>query len=611
MNFKSLVNKNEINDSIYHILGLSLKSEYIYDVTKDLESLKEHFSNTKHVIYNDIDNIKLNNYLKESGIHYVLELVQSKEFYDFYKRRNVIFKGMNVSFFLSLVSDSKIFSFFFIKDIDLTFCLIQKYYNLAVWFPSLNIYIPLQVIDHEIHINMISEFVNTIFQSLVKINNIRNLKQIDNIKVLLAYNRPYHYFMAFLKSYFFMRGAGIIDNDIIYLKEKDFFKVEDDDIEEQVLSNEVSLNNYLLDNKCLILYPIKDFVNKKLTIDDYHRWVNEKSLIHNTRFPNITPDTFILWIGICAEKRNWLEMEDGAKAIIENFSKRKEKLCVILDGLTRQESIPRDAFINNVGNKDFDLVESILRRYPNISFINSVGFTAKEKIFLAQKVDFFVTNFLTDSMYVARFAKKLGVAYGANVATLKDHMHPKTFILPTRYVKDLRSDEGKNWSLVGYSIDPKLIASFCQKVEEGYEKVPAVKKMFTGEDFLVNIIDNNECYKIEPLKATPTYIGINEEFYGFSKVKNSAYSIEKNEKYHFRYEALSETSSRLYILAYIDGKRVFTEKVKPNSSKIVSFPNGANKFRLFIRLSGSDTVVFYNIFWNTSISSNCAWLSVR
>lgn len=593
-----------------NILGLkNLKSKnYLANILASHDSFVEYFCQPYFVSINkniddfsyifEGDDVFLNDVIDfiRNGIHYLY--ISGHCHYN-----NKIYEVVS-----SIVEDHKVF--LFIKDIKTSFifCLIQNHSNLAIWFPLKNIYISLYAHNDLIHQHIIPKFVSIIFKKA------KNFKDIvfnspPDPKIFLSYPRPFHFFVDLLPSYFSLKNQIYLnESNIIYLRESSFFILGD--VSDNIYETEDQLNKSIHGNNFYTIKPVRDLINRKFNDLYYSEWIVKKAIgsVEKNILQNIDENQFVLWLSICNEKRSWIESNLGVRKIIEAFSTRKSSIYIVLDGMTSPELEIKKDFVNNSALKEFELANCIIKDYPNIKFLNAVGYNSKEKIELANRTDFFIANFLTDSMYVARFCSKPGVGYGANKADYKTHRHPQTFIFPSKYVSDLEDDVKGNWSKTGFSIDPEDLIDFALSVESTYENRPPIAKIFDGKYFSLSESENST-YVIRSLSNKDTYVSIYEEMYSFSEARDTAYTIEKNEKYYFRYEADSIKNSQLIIIGYSNKERSFTERINPNGSKNFVFPDSVDKFRLVIKLLKDDIVFLSNIFWNTSKSANCIWYS--
>jgi hypothetical protein len=393
----------------------------------------------------------------------------------------------------------------------------------------------------------------------------------------------------------------------------DAFSESDPQVRDRVFENEDSLNRWLVDNKMSVFRAVNDFNERRDA--SYYQWVRSLSAkVSVPMLPTIQKKDFVLWLGICAEKRTWLEMPQGIEELISFYAKKKKKLTVILDGLTRSEFEERNKFISKKARKDFEFAEQITKKFPHVRFVNSVGFSAKEKISLAQEIDFFVTNFLTDSMYVARFAEKPGVAYGALGTDVSGLRHPRTYFLPYYCVRNVGKTKG-SWATADYSIEPQKLIDFCDKVDTGLKHYKPLKKLLSGDGFNLEYDSSEEVFKIKSKLTEPSFICLGEgsghKFYGLNTCTATAHAVEVGEKYLFRFEAFTNLGVRLFVIGYKNGKKVFTEYLPPHRQKYITFPKSVDKFRLFIRLAAGDELQFYDVFWSSKYISACTRFSIN
>jgi hypothetical protein len=281
--------------------------------------------------------------------------------------------------------------------------------------------------------------------------------------IINGYQRPYHYFYD--KAPFLCNLDPSIISGSKFLSVRDraflpasFFGGSDevivDDLSEYIDNREgfaIDVGHpYKFEGKI----RVNDFFDEK--IENIFR----SGCVKNETKKNGAP---VIWIGVCQEKRRWVEFHDAIRMLINIIIIDFPNVSFIFDGLTRPEYFDEIDFKNIARVKNDSLaVENVVNSFNGIDYVNLVGRTAKEKLAWAFKTDFFISNALTDSMWCSRFAMKSGVCFSSRSSeseVFRQHRHPVAHIFPFEYVHDL-GDEGENWSKMDFSIDPSLFVDF-------------------------------------------------------------------------------------------------------------------------------------------------------
>jgi hypothetical protein len=179
-------------------------------------------------------------------------------------------------------------------------------------------------------------------------------------------------------------------------------------------------------------------------------------------YQRISRERPIIWFGVQATKRSWLEQVDGISSIINKLRLRYRNLFVVFDGWTSPIT-PRKADEEPISS-DIAIVGEILRRCPGLPHILTVGWTSMEKLAVASQIDAFVTNYGTGSLHVARLMQKPGVGH---INTLMDkdfHIHYQTVCLSEGVVVDHAEDIGKRADAVSYSLDWRVIYDALEEI---------------------------------------------------------------------------------------------------------------------------------------------------
>lgn len=167
-------------------------------------------------------------------------------------------------------------------------------------------------------------------------------------------------------------------------------------------------------------------------------------------------DKKVIWFGILAGKRYWREQCEAIINIIGKLNNHATKYFFVFDGLTLSE------FDRNIrtGEQHRGIINKIIsqcRLCGNEYHILNTA-TALEKLFWASKVDFFLTDSATSSLYVSRIFGAPGVCHSQKKARIIGHTHKNAWFIPAEYVTDLAPND--EWIHSPYSIPVKLAVDF-------------------------------------------------------------------------------------------------------------------------------------------------------
>ena len=164
----------------------------------------------------------------------------------------------------------------------------------------------------------------------------------------------------------------------------------------------------------------------------------------------------ILWVGLSTMKRDWPERLEFAKRIVSEIQARYANAGILLDGVTMPASDLKIKQIAESVQREQRIVDEICSSAQSDRIFSLVGRRAVDKVFMAKNSDFFVANGMTDSVYPACFWRKPGIAHTSHAAykeTVRQHYHPKSYILrvPQSQELDTKKGQGKSaWK--GYNL---------------------------------------------------------------------------------------------------------------------------------------------------------------
>ena len=189
--------------------------------------------------------------------------------------------------------------------------------------------------------------------------------------------------------------------------------------------------------------------------------------------------TLILWFGISGQKRIWVEQEDFLPELVDKLTPWFDYFIFVIDGFTEYEDSNHTPLRRSKAtpvNQDLEVMASIQEKllpFPNVSVVNMVGKTYREKIKQCESVDFFIANAGAGQLVPHRFCKKPGIL----------HSNEKHCVFPTginnstvKLVdKSLVSDVGNLFAkvassthagvgLISYSIDVQVVIDMLKQM---------------------------------------------------------------------------------------------------------------------------------------------------
>lgn len=294
--------------------------------------------------------------------------------------------------------------------------------------------------------------------------------------VLLSYGRPYHYFYDLLPAFkssseairSAMQNSATEFLPLVIVKDKSFLPPElysEHGFKTFEYKDESELNAD--GGFCLKLGYVSNGQQSRvsskggswLVVDEFDAFLEDRISCYFNEDPlEIPPSDFNIWLGVCSEKRTWKEQKKGLRLILDELDKKGLNVNVFVDGMTRPFYVDKHSFSEDfVVKRELDLYLDIFGSFfgrQNFNFFNLIGEGAPLKIWVSKRIDFFVTGFLTDSMYPARFGGSHGVGHGSYAARVSDHKHPNTIFIKSSKSRDeaVIKNKGTNWPRQSYSI---------------------------------------------------------------------------------------------------------------------------------------------------------------
>jgi hypothetical protein len=178
--------------------------------------------------------------------------------------------------------------------------------------------------------------------------------------------------------------------------------------------------------------------------------------------------TLVLYMSYEAEKRAWIEQDDGFHAIFSKLSTMFEKIEVLLNGMTGSIGGESENFFPEIRSIELAFTQSIEHKFPKIKFRHLFGMSLAEKIGEVSRADYYIGP-IVSAVLVPQFLRKSGFAYG-NSRMLRQFGRfltgfPETRTIALSSVRDTEEDHALvdyNWAKgapdgTSYHIDPDLI----------------------------------------------------------------------------------------------------------------------------------------------------------
>lgn len=489
-------------------------------------------------------------------------------------------------------------------DAQETFYIVQHHkFARALYFPLRSLVVVVDVIA--LPLDTIESLNSEVLRNIDLLN--RNSRLSNETKFhgfIVSYPRPYHFFYDTLPVFYeFFRKSDcneIRNKQIIHLECGHFFPVARflglDNVQEEVFVDSGGLNDASFKNNVFCLqvgYPEKRQFNfdeldaQLMDFSDNYRDYDQE-LEQKTQALNDCD--VIVWFGICSEKRAWLEQVEGIVKIIDSIALWNKKIGIVFDGMTRTLLQDRELLRAEKCLAEINTMNSILKKLNakvNYVHLDLIGASAVSKIYSAKIIDYFVTSFLTDSLYVARVAKKTGLAHGANLAMHLDHMHPNTFFVPKKYIEDV--SPGKNWSAISYSISPDAIRNIFLNIINKSRVHIVTPRFFLPKKNIVRVSVGGypASFKVSSIDK-PVYASVNGSNVNFEKLSDGELAVSAGASYGFYFRGVSEIGvvCSLVIIGYSSSGRVMTETVLLGQNKDIIFSNEIENVRLFTRSKG-------------------------
>lgn len=291
--------------------------------------------------------------------------------------------------------------------------------------------------------------------------------------IIIAHGRPYHYFYDHLLGVSLAHDMGLLEkvNHIFSFPGSDFYdpaKLFDLNVSVDTLSpKEINENGII--NRNFSIFLGCDF--RKVESSDIRKLDNaliERSIkllpsFYSENIYNLRKCFPVIWIGVSSQKRNWIEQETAIPEIINRLYKIFPNLGIVFDGWTSPVTPLKSD--EQESNSDQKVVERIIRKIPNhINKVSIVGKQSSIKIAFANSCDFFITNYSTGSIHIARICQKPGVGHLNKTMNRDEHIHFHTYEIPKNLISDVPDPLNPRCDFTSYSISAESVYDQVKKL---------------------------------------------------------------------------------------------------------------------------------------------------
>ncbi|MFZ2266503.1 MAG: hypothetical protein WAV95_02890 [Azonexus sp.] len=350
------------------------------------------------------------------------------------------------------------------RDVDEVFFVFQHVTSVdAVYFPLRN----LAVLRHHLTVQEVRAGLHQLFR------NIGQLLASPGVPksfggVIASHGRPYHFYYDVAPAVQLIHEAGLLERlpAVFMLEGGDYFSLKSlyqFDADERLM-NAAELNKEnLAKHQFLILLGVLFDKDSMPLIEAFDSRLNSMlpallSTALKLQLGQACQCFPLLWFGVTGQKRAWEEQVEAGVQLVNSMSKVFPALGVCFDGWTSPLNPTRRDEVESA--QDALLVESICKRIPDsVQVFNLIGAKSIDKMAFAHAIDFFVANYATGSMHVARFAKKPGLGHISNSMNCDGHIHYRTRRVPEIHVVDVVTNEKLRPDFVSYSISPEIIVN--------------------------------------------------------------------------------------------------------------------------------------------------------
>ncbi len=315
-------------------------------------------------------------------------------------------------------------------------------------------------------------------------------------------SRPYHYFADYMYGFQLAYKQGLVNesthvyamNGGDFIPISNFYKLK----QKEYTGTYQDINDKLFTERKFIIsssLPYVYYKNPSILSDLDSHLVQTTWLVSPTSEPEMLDNLLasakecfpLVWIGVAGEKRSWKELGEGIPKIINLIHQSFPNVGVVFDGRTFPLTpSPGDYHHLKMDNERVKQIEE--RLDADIRTFNIIGKTAPEKLRWASLIDFFITHYATDSMYVSRMCKKPGVVHFPKSIGVhrRMHLHHNVFEIPEEAITDYPDPNNPDvWHCASYSIPWEIVYEQVLKLWESMpmSKLRALPSYLESPDF--------------------------------------------------------------------------------------------------------------------------------
>lgn len=283
-----------------------------------------------------------------------------------------------------------------------------------------------------------------------------------------AHGRPYHQIHDFLPLY--CHAIIETNSSLKLIKNKSFISPEQINKKAEwiILDKKIQAWNdsfFLLtgsvfensEEKRFELYNAFEFLNKFTNLIEHDSKKN-----FDTWKSKHDP---VVWIGVCAQKSRFINSIKAISAALTNILSEYPSAGFVVDGLTAPYGFSEDLFSKKKCHGEIDSFDILTEITGNPSaFFSLIGKHTSLKNYVARRVDFYIGNAGTDSVWPCAAQRKPGLAHSSNSMRKHVHrgyVHPRTFLFPSELTEDIET--GLVFHHVKYKVDVEKFADLSLK----------------------------------------------------------------------------------------------------------------------------------------------------
>lgn len=266
--------------------------------------------------------------------------------------------------------------------------------------------------------------------------------------VINGYHRPYHFFYD--KMYPLLEGVDSVSGNVPYVNTVGSF------LDLSLTNSKFFLGSKKIGDPGFFLVPAKsEYIRTPASF--FKKLSTILCEIDDTE--ELESYDLVVWIGMSREKRSWIERTPALIILIELVKSYFSNPLFVIDGLTSDFITDPDQLREGKSSKETAEWQRIKKLFDEVKCLDLIGERAHKKILVANKVDFYISSHLTDSIWCAALGFKPGLTYQANASIGRgSFIHPLTNRFPASAISDLSYSSTVDYDGVDISIDPVRFA---------------------------------------------------------------------------------------------------------------------------------------------------------